>query len=138
MRPCSKIRGYNHQLSNFLLDLIVRLLDSRIFTSMNFSVSFTSVKFRMLLTKIEFHLSNICELFSSIRSMVNENLLRAKKKLSQPCNSNYHQGSRKQASAVSKPPLLCHNTKPVNKVSPFFAFGTKLLKNNLFVFVRGL
>ena len=45
-------------LFNFIPDLIVCLPDSRILSSMNFSVSFTSVKFPMLLTKIEFHVTN--------------------------------------------------------------------------------
>ena len=98
MRPCSFMRSDKYQLFNFLLDLKTAFLPNwRIFASMNFFVSFISVKFRMLFnkdrtlgqvsntfnkaknavkfrmlfTKIEFHLSNICDLFSHIRSMVN-------------------------------------------------------------------
>ena len=110
---------------HFLLDLIVHLPDSHIFTSMSFSVSFTSVKFRMLLTKTEFHISNICKPFSSIRSMVNKNLLRAKKIKPAMCR-NYHQGSHEQASAVFQNyHYFCHNAKPVNKVLLFFRIWDK-------------
>ena len=88
---------------------------------------------------IELSLLNICDLFSRIWSTVNKNLLRATKICSQLCYGDYHQGSRKQASAVFQNyHYFRHNTKPDNDVSLFFAFGTKPSKNLLVCFRAGI
>ena len=132
MRPCSFMRSCKYQFFNFLLYLktaftkhvhicIHQFLCS--FTSVKFRMFFyqdrNSIKFRMLFTKMEF--------FSRIRSMLNLNLIRAKKVFSQLCYRDCHQGSRRKASAVSQNYCyFCHNTWLDTTFRNFFEFETKL------------
>ena len=94
MRPCSFMPSYKYQLFNFLLDLkaaFTELADIRVHefpcflyidqvsnafqqhrtsgqVSNTFNKDKNAVNFRMLFTKIEFHLSNICDLFSPLEN----------------------------------------------------------------------
>ena len=90
----------------------------------------------MLFTKIKFHLSNICELFSRIRCAINENIRAKNSKL---CYYNYRPGFCKQALEV---PQTYHDFRQIPgqiiALRSFFASKSNFIKINSIVLLRSL